>query len=273
MSDFLTNLAARGTNTLPMAQPRIAARFEPNGARPLMEPQQSPGIEIEEATERIAMPPRSPAPRRAAPPIAEREESAARTERPAERIPTTETPRENAIVQPVQTARPPTSSPAVLPMQTPESPEASLTLSEAEASSQPVRRSASMQPVVSPLHETDRHAAQAEFPAEQVGETNVVQNTKTVQESRLGEPALPERERETPRVMVVGPPIVPALAPQFSFAPEPELSSSPIIRVTIGRIDVRAVSAPAPAAPRPAPKPASAQSLDAYLHERNGGSR
>ena len=49
------------------------------------------------------------------------------------------------------------------------------------------------------------------------------------------------------------------------------VSERPIIRVTIGRIDVRAVPPPAP--PQPPPPPAPGLSLDDYLKERNGGER
>jgi hypothetical protein len=46
-------------------------------------------------------------------------------------------------------------------------------------------------------------------------------------------------------------------------------TAAPVIRVTIGRIDVRAVSAPAPPARRQAPS-APKLSLDEYLRSRNG---
>jgi hypothetical protein len=47
-----------------------------------------------------------------------------------------------------------------------------------------------------------------------------------------------------------------------------------VIRVTIGRIDVRAVFPPAAAAPAPARKtPAGALSLDDYLKQRSEGKR
>ena len=50
------------------------------------------------------------------------------------------------------------------------------------------------------------------------------------------------------------------------------VSERPIIRVTIGRIDVRAVPPPAPPQQQP-PPPAPGLSLDDYLKERNGGER
>jgi hypothetical protein len=51
-------------------------------------------------------------------------------------------------------------------------------------------------------------------------------------------------------------------------------TSLPTIRVTIGRIDVRAVSAPqTPAAQKPGKRPQPSLSLDDYLKQRNGGQR
>lgn len=47
----------------------------------------------------------------------------------------------------------------------------------------------------------------------------------------------------------------------------------PAVRVSIGRIDVRAVMAPAPAQPKRASQPAPGLSLDEYLQARNRGQR
>lgn len=50
--------------------------------------------------------------------------------------------------------------------------------------------------------------------------------------------------------------------------------SPPTIRVTIGRIDVRAIMAPSPPPPRTElPKPGPDLTLDEYLRQRNGGRR
>ena len=70
--------------------------------------------------------------------------------------------------------------------------------------------------------------------------------------------------------------IQPAPAPADPHAagrPEPSSRDTPTVRITIGQIEVRAVSAPTqmsaqrPAAPRASPL----RSLDSYLRDRNGG--
>lgn len=52
-----------------------------------------------------------------------------------------------------------------------------------------------------------------------------------------------------------------------------EIKPQPAIRVTIGRIEVRAVSPPVPAPRSSTPRPAPALSLQEYLEQRDGGKR
>jgi hypothetical protein len=90
-------------------------------------------------------------------------------------------------------------------------------------------------------------------------------------QSPLVEPAQSRNEDSAPRVPAA---IAPASAPHFDFArhipPAPQVSPpEPIIQVTIGRIEVRAVSSQAAA---PKQRPASpVMSLDDYLRSRRGG--
>jgi hypothetical protein len=58
----------------------------------------------------------------------------------------------------------------------------------------------------------------------------------------------------------------------FSFAPEPRVQA-PIVRVTIGRIDVRAAPTPAPSPRKPVGQVGPTLTLDAYLKERKEGRR
>ena len=71
----------------------------------------------------------------------------------------------------------------------------------------------------------------------------------------------------------LGPPPEPAVArphPTVEVSPAPA-GPAPTVRVTIGRIEVRAVPPPAPPEPRPAPRSAEpALSLDDYLKLRRG---
>jgi hypothetical protein len=61
--------------------------------------------------------------------------------------------------------------------------------------------------------------------------------------------------------------------PPSAAVPQPE-PAGPAIRVSIGRIDVRAVTTPAPSTPRPAAThPGPALSLDEYLKQQKGGRR
>jgi hypothetical protein len=65
----------------------------------------------------------------------------------------------------------------------------------------------------------------------------------------------------------------PTLPPIAESSLQAEIKPQPLIRVTIGRIEVRAVSPPVPA-PRPStPRPAPALSLQEYLEQRDGGKR
>jgi len=58
----------------------------------------------------------------------------------------------------------------------------------------------------------------------------------------------------------------------FSPAEQPSSTSAPVIRVTIGRVEVRAVHPPAPA-PKPAKTTPPKLSLEDYLHKRERGAR
>ena len=75
-------------------------------------------------------------------------------------------------------------------------------------------------------------------------------------------PANTPRERREP---LPAPAVIPVLARRELAVPQ-----APDVHITIGRVDVRAVPAPAP---RPAAPPSRRQplALDAYLSQRQGG--
>jgi hypothetical protein len=63
-------------------------------------------------------------------------------------------------------------------------------------------------------------------------------------------------------------------AEPFAMAPAIAEHRAPTVRVTIGRLEVRAIlpaSGPAPKAPRRTPRAVGAPSLDEYLKRRGGG--
>ena len=108
---------------------------------------------------------------------------------------------------------------------------------------------------------------------------------------RLGNvPDEAREEQPPPAAADRGPPAVPTVQPALRtpFAGQPSLrppaapadrvrdqpgEAAPVIRVTIGRIDVRAVLPPAPPAPRPAAPTGPVLSLEEYLKQRDGGRR
>jgi hypothetical protein len=71
--------------------------------------------------------------------------------------------------------------------------------------------------------------------------------------------ATPEAHMRAPRV---APQVTPYVPPAPAYAPPPE--PAPVIQVSIGRIEVRAVHTPVASAP-PAPVPRPGLSLDEYL--------
>jgi hypothetical protein len=74
----------------------------------------------------------------------------------------------------------------------------------------------------------------------------------------------------SPDVTVLAPATAPRIVQQ---APEPTaITMAPTIRITIGRVDVRAVTPPA-TAPRPAPTPPQPLSLEDYAKQREGRRR
>jgi hypothetical protein len=80
-----------------------------------------------------------------------------------------------------------------------------------------------------------------------------------------------ERNRESTREPAIQPISIEQIAPPAKTQPRASEPAEPaVIRVTIGRIEVRATTPPLPAAPRTRP-PGPALTLDDYLKQRNGG--
>ena len=80
-----------------------------------------------------------------------------------------------------------------------------------------------------------------------------------------------ERNRESTREPAIQPITIEQIVPPAETQPRASKQAEPaVIRVTIGRIEVRATTPPLPAAPRTHP-PGPVLTLDDYLKQRNGG--
>lgn len=247
MSDYLKNLAARTLDPSTVVQPRLASRFEP--------PPGEPGLvtDFEVETEFEASPAEPPVEARAETPhapVTTRAESAPRV--PAEHSP-----------PPVFERRPEVSpheqSPAPASERAPD-PAPSQTFVNRET---PRQTAANVEVLKSAAREETAESVPAAVRAAA---------------RPSPEAAEPQTTRSGPRV--VEPRLLPAPkvseAPQSraSFTPEPaHEDAAPTIRVTIGRVDVRAVAAGSKETKRAPAPPRPALTLEDYLRRRGGGSR
>jgi hypothetical protein len=253
MSNFLDNLASRSLGLAPVVQPRLASRFEPppGTARfPSFEPAEDAGLErsVEGEAQHARPEARQPETRvvedrRAVPirpPAAPREERAERESRAAAPPRQQSHPPRPAMaahvpVRPVETrAQNAQTDVAAAPPHAPRS-----SFAEGAQPREAVRGEASSSVDAAALDNRIRRLMANNF------------NVREGNEAAGGTPVahLPARQDEPPE-------------------------KTQTIRVTIGRIDVRAVTAPAPQEPRRAPaRPAPQLSLADYLKQRGGGRR
>lgn len=254
MSDFLRQLIQRALAPSAALQPRLASRFEPGFARSRF---------TEERIETIAASPRARAP-----------ESPAASATPAP-VPRAEgspsVARALSLAPAMSVAPPPVTPPLPAPPV--------VTPSHPPFPGAPDRpREAA--PPVSPSPPVTTRPEWLSLPTVPAGTLLVERFTETVREARLapGASIPPAEVVRSPAVSALLMP--PALHPP-SIAPGPPsvvpvgeaaetTSAAEIIRVNIGRIDIRAVHAP-PAAPvrAPAPAPRPVLSLETYLSRRN----
>jgi hypothetical protein len=290
MSDFLSNLAARHLGRARAVQPRLAARFEQASdsavarrtpaveiVEAIIESQPSPGIE--QPPHRPTGPPATDprlgttAPSAAPPPLPVRAAPSQPSLSPAN-PPITQSVPPSLVVQAVEqpAIEQPMLAPPKVPAATaPPPPPAITALGPPRAPGpdpvRPVLRAvptpaAEALPTVSP-----RPGGRVPIdPVEREISSSAKRDDQVVVD-------LPLRDKEAA--------IAPASVRAASAAPTPadetavektdaaivEPRAAPVIRVTIGRIEVRAVAPPAPPEPRRAPPPAL--SLEEYL--RRGG--
>jgi hypothetical protein len=261
MSDFLNNLASRSLQLVPVVQPRLASRFEPlpfTSSFPSTSPFDMQATETEHHVEGEALNAQS----RVGPPYARVIETRQR-DSVSPQLP--DTPLEQSTSVAGQTAHLPTQS---LPLRQAVAHVAVLPVSTQTQSVHPPTTSATR----TALDQTPTHLMESS----RTGEA-----TMSLAAKREGEAALENRIRrvvagqfslregkEAERFSAL-----PA-TPRTSQA-EPEIQEqAQTIRVTIGRIDVRAINAPAPTETRRAPtRPAPQLSLEDYLKQRSGGRR
>lgn len=279
MSDFLANLASRALALSQPVRPRVASLFEPSSAaRPVAEFERDSVVE-------------------AAPPAADMASLAASPATP---------PLQRAMPPPVPTRSPPPPQPvAVLwPPQpsgevTPAQPAATLAQSHVPAPPvlpvpvaslarvpppQPIDvRPEPGEPVIRPLRATPAPPPVA-APAPPAPSTEIHIETRVVERiAAAREPAaVVASKAQAPGPPLTAPPptgIRPQITPaaparQAPVPAEPTPPPAPpaVVRVTIGRVEVRAITPPtAPAPPSRSARNVPVLTLDQYLQQRRGG--
>ncbi len=258
MSNFLDNLASRSLRLVPVVQPRLASRFEPPPNAPRF-PSAAPaeGAEGERSVEGEAPNAR---------PEARPTETRAVEDSRAVPIPPPDAPREEHAGLEGRAAPAPPQGPPQRP---------------AAAAQVPVRpietraQSAQTNATAAPPHAGPPASSFAEGARTREAERSVAlrsedeaaldNRVRRLMAGRLRDSAGEETASGAPAAQS------PARLDRASQEP-PEKTQT--IRVTIGRIEVRAVTAPAPHEPRRAPeRPAPQLSLADYLKQRGGGRR
>jgi|APLak6261659701_1056019.scaffolds.fasta_scaffold00030_14 hypothetical protein len=253
MNDFLRNLASRGTGTATTVQPRLPSRFEsqtPITDWPAYPPEQPNPLEptSEERQDR-----RWPGIRtimtRDEPPVSLSEKAVPAVE--GARIKPTQADPEKDQIQP-----PPRQTQTRIQANFPEQ------ISGDEGAVIYGTRRATHEPYAS-RHLTTPPAPNAEFLI-RPGENPKPPNKPKLEELSSFHPWPADRERSPESIRPAD------TAPNLSQLTSPQ-AAAPTIKVTIGRVEVRAVM---PAQSPPAPRPRSAEpklTLDDYLKRRNGG--
>jgi len=135
---------------------------------------------------------------------------------------------------------------------------------------QPVR------PGIAPNAVEHKQAGRDEVNRQPFSQTASVEQRIVPRLVATGDWMIAERSRPNPPVPVASERAVPLARDEpLGLTVEPEQLARPIVRVSIGRIDVRAVSAPVPARPtsRKTDAPSQTLSLDDYLRQRNESRR
>lgn len=287
MNGYLHHLVSRALDTAPVLKPRLPAWFEPVAPR-------TPALqEIDQEQEAPDTP--RPAPERQSPPrprLAEAPAFPAPPERPA----AVQGLAESMATVPPAPAPPPTAASVRIEREVREHHEVFVQRRIEEKPSPPspaseprraVQREASG-PALQAADARIRPRAESPIPAPPVSAFLVPKepmaaaaqalNPVTASVAAPGPAPRPDNRPPpqpaalVPKSMPAGalPALRPAAVPQAVQAPPPRPVEPPVIEISIGRVEVRAVSAPAPAA---APRQRSAApmlSLDDYLKQKDG---
>jgi hypothetical protein len=274
MSDFLTNLAARSLNLVPKIKPRVPSLYEPmpaHGATSNFAPWQESQAREEGKTEATWV----SEPRMEARPHAD---NSVLADQDSHRI----TTRPSVAPIPYRGSQitPSTSSPAHSFVHTPDAdPETSISQARPISllqSTYPDKVEKEVTPssgtnleVVQPLKDIKSPTGSL------ASERGALSGERTVQVAEQPEsPAVPIPHPSKPTPVVIRPQVKPVQPDEpktpANMMAAPKFETAPPIRVTIGRVEVRAIMPPATPPPKPTPLPAPRLSLDDYLKKREG---
>jgi hypothetical protein len=293
MTDIMAYLAARSLRgdrsaraddgtTMPLLRPRLPSRYEPQ------EPGQATDVVHEDTSLDVAPPPRrADQSRDDAASHARRASSESQSPPPVTTPQHAETPSRNTSSPSADPSHPSTDGQRdpqlVMPPPAPMAADERTDAASPTEPPQPVRTQTSPPARERvPSDAVPQRERRAPISPEAGDATRQTQDRATADRAARQEPpALPPPRLpvtaplpENPALRVVPAPLRPAGAADARRRPREEIaaktSEPPRVQVTIGRIEIRAVSAPPPPQPRPAPR-APSMSLDEYLANRDKG--
>jgi hypothetical protein len=270
MSDFLTNLASRSVNRVPVVQPRLASRFEAQAAINKLNPRSFERAPLDQVNSELVELETADLSDTGVSVLGDRESAMATQPtqpRPGEFNPPTDgmlqqsqnTAQSNRMIAAQPIANNAIESNAIQQR----SPETATLIEPSIVRPQPLLpfsalSNPSLQSAVQPLRSSTAPRSQEASP----NDDSLLARQSIIPQN------LPPAASPIEASIRVQPQITPHLE---SLREElPAASPPPTIHVTIGRIEVRAHTAAAPAKPAPR-SPAPALTLDRYLNQRSGG--
>jgi hypothetical protein len=268
MSDFLTHLASRSMNRLPVVQPRLASRFEAQAAIPGINPESFDRERLDQVNSELVvletegLPDRESAVADQPTQPIPRESDPSPDRRPRQRQNTAQ-----SLLNRMSEAQPASNNEIESNVIQRRSPETANLIEPSIVSPQPLLpfsalSSTNLQPSVQPLGSTtgDPRTREASHNADSL----------TERQDKFSQRLQPTEPSTGPSGIQLQPQITPRIEPSLlGFPAVATPPPPPTIHVTIGRIEVRAqTAAPAKSEPR---SPAPALTLERYLSQRSGG--